>query len=270
MLEHDAFVLRKNLLLRVKLHEILRQLGDTTGKDCLEVGSSNGAFCLQLRRRGGQWETASADAATAQGLKTQLEGDVAVVEAGQLPFAESQFDVVVLMDFLEREADDNAVIAECHRVLKPDGFLVLGVTHAKPWSLLYPIQSVLGVTFERRGWRRRGYTEGQLFAILKDGFNVHGTRKYSRFLIQLVDAMTRNALGRPSEPGRRERGGWKHIYGLAGPAYWLAFQLDLLLFFTRGHCLIVKAQRRAWIPRKTPVLTDGRTISEAVLSRIGA
>jgi hypothetical protein len=31
--------------------------------------------------------------------------------------------------------------------------------------------------------------------------------------------------------------------------------------------MIAMAKRRAWHPRKTPVLVDGRSISEAVLSK---
>ena len=57
------------------------------------------------------------------------------------------------------------------------------------------------------------------------------------------------------------------MYSVAGIFYVLAAQLDMLLFFTRGHYLIAHAKRRAWRPRKTPVQSDGRTITEAVLSR---
>jgi hypothetical protein len=52
------------------------------------------------------------------------------------------------------------------------------------------------------------------------------------------------------------------------PLFGLAYQLDFLLFFSRGNYLIANAKRRAWLPRKTPVLSDGRSITEAVLSKI--
>jgi hypothetical protein len=54
-----------------------------------------------------------------------------------------------------------------------------------------------------------------------------------------------------------------------GILYRLFYQLDLLLFFTKGHRMLAVAHRRAWRRRDTPVLVDGRTLSEAVLSKAG-
>jgi hypothetical protein len=53
--------------------------------------------------------------------------------------------------------------------------------------------------------------------------------------------------------------------------FWIAAQLDLLLFFTRGYHLVAIAQRKIWRPRRTPVLKDGRSIADATLNtRIGS
>ncbi|MGQ9663098.1 MAG: hypothetical protein ACUVWX_12290 [Kiritimatiellia bacterium] len=54
---------------------------------------------------------------------------------------------------------------------------------------------------------------------------------------------------------------------LGAVLYTLAYQLDLLLFFTRGYYMVASAKRRAWRPRTAPVLSDGRSLSEVVLVR---
>jgi hypothetical protein len=51
--------------------------------------------------------------------------------------------------------------------------------------------------------------------------------------------------------------------------YRLAFQLDLIIFFTRGYRMVAYGRRKGWRPRQTPVLSDGRNITEAVLKQTG-
>ena len=56
---------------------------------------------------------------------------------------------------------------------------------------------MLGLTFEKQGRVRPGYTESALFNILKDGFDVHHVRSYSRFFVEFVDAWVRYSMDRP-------------------------------------------------------------------------
>jgi hypothetical protein len=49
--------------------------------------------------------------------------------------------------------------------------------------------------------------------------------------------------------------------------YWVALQLDYLGLLARGHVLLAHCRRRQWKLRTAPILSDGRTIHEAVLSR---
>jgi SAM-dependent methyltransferase len=175
--------------------------------------------------------------------------------------------VVVVFNGMEGFPADDAFIEECHRILKPDGRLIVNVHHEKPFSLMRPLRSLLNTIREKRGLVCAGYSESQLFSILKHGFDVHHMRSYSRFFVEFVDRLVPVALeGMPiasSESARAIR----RIYRVASPFYWMAAQLDLLLFFTRGHCLVATAKRRAWRPRNAPILVDGRSISEAVLSK---
>jgi SAM-dependent methyltransferase len=194
------------------------------------------------------------------------EEDVGVLSGEELPFEKKMFDAVVIVDFLERVRSDELFIEECHKVLKPDGRLILNVARVKPYSFVGLLRRMLGLTFEGRGLARPGYTETDLFRILKDGFDVHNMRSYSRFFVELTHTFVQFAESRGGTGDGREKGG-RRLYTVANVFYRVAFQLDMLLFFTRGFSLIASAKRRGWRPRKTPVLVDGRSITEAVLSR---
>ncbi len=256
----------KSIPLQIRLQEIRRVIGEPDGLKCLDFGNDNGAFSLHLRRSGGRWQTIVRDGAVAEGAGELLGEAVTVYHGGDVEIADKTFDLVVVGSGLEAAPDGRAFIEMCHRILKPDGRILVCVPRVKPGSLLNPLRRYL---VRRRGGAAagevpaRGYTEGQLFRTLKDGFDVHLMRSYSRFFVELADTL----------------GGDPHSRGAAGPGdehlmrrlsiwyvpAWIGYQLDALLFLTRGHRLIALAQRRPWLPRKTPVLTDGRSISEAVL-----
>jgi SAM-dependent methyltransferase len=267
---NDAHVFRKSVPMRAELHEIVRALGTIADKMCLDIGSRNGVLSHYLRRLGGKWSSAVATDAAAESLRRVVGEDVHVLEGPVLPFKKKTFDVVVVWDFLEAVPADEDFIEECHRVLQPDGLLVVHVPHDKAWTLLRPMRALLKLGPASRGLARSGYSEARLFGILKNGFNVHNMRSYSRFFVEFVDCFVRFLERRvdPAAPDHDRR--IMRIYSVANPFYWIANQVDMLLFFARGHYLVASAKRRAWRPRNAPVLADGRSISEAVLSRPGA
>jgi SAM-dependent methyltransferase len=265
--QKHAHIFRKSVPLRVKLYEVLRALGRTEGQVCLDIGSENGMVNHHLRRQGGKWYSLVLRESLEKPVQALAGDDVFVLKDPVLPFKKKIYDAVVIVDGLERIAQDDNFIEECHKILKPEGRVVVNVGHQKSWSLIGAIRSLLKQGAAERGLARPGYTESQLFSVLKHGFDVVNVRSYSRFFVELVDAFTQFFAGRvegglPDSDRRTMR-----IYSIAGPFFWLAHQMDLLLFFTRGHYLVAVAKRRAWRPRKAPVLVDGRSISEVVLSR---
>ena len=262
-------IFRKCLPLQVCLQEISRTLGPTEDLSCLDIGDENGLISYHLRKRGGKWCSVATRPESVPSLKQVLSENVFAMDKNGLPFKKKTFDAVVVVSALELFANDSAFIEECHRVLKPDGRLVVHTIRTKPFSLVNLVRRALGVTYQKKEWVRAGYTEPELFTILKDGFDVHNMRAYSRFFTELVDAVVdRLSLGPRARNGGRDAR-LSRIYSVAGPFYRLAFQLDMLLFLNRGHHLIATAKRRAWRPRKAPILVDGRSITEAVLSRPG-
>lgn len=264
--ERHHRVFRKCLPMQLKLQEIVRCLGDTEGRTCLDIGAESGVISAHLRHRGGTWHTAVRGEKAAEAVRGLVEDNVHPLEGDTLPFRKKTFDAVVVVSSLEEVADDRAFIEECHRVLKPDGQLILNVAHHKSWTLIHPLQRMLGVSALQRDRVRPGYSESELFHILKHGFDVHSMRSYCRFFLQFTHTIVEWLVARMKRRGARDDAVVR-LVTVMGLFYRVADQLDLFLFATRGFFLIASAKRRAWLPRKTPVLVDGRSISEAVLSK---
>jgi SAM-dependent methyltransferase len=261
-------VFRQSLPLQVMLHEVLKSLGPTAGQDCLEIGADNGMVSYYLRKQGGDWTTVVTGQKAVEAVRAVCGGEVHVIKDAALPFRKKVFDTVIIFDYLARIQMDSAFVEECHRTLKPDGRLIVHTPRIQAWTAMRGIRRMLGVSSEVLGQARLGYTETMLFNLLKDGFDVHNMHAYSRFFVELVTALKAAALRRAegADTGDQERRAAR-IGAVAGVLYRLAFQLDMLLFMTKGHRLVAVAKRRGWRSRATPVLVDGRSITEAVLSR---
>ncbi len=252
----SVHVFRKSVPMQVTLQQILKAVGELEGRSCLAIGSGNAMMSYQLRRGGGVWQELVSDEETAGNIHEVVGEDVRVFDGNSLPFRAKSFDVVVILDSLQEQPSDAAFVEMCHKVLKPDGQLVVCAPREKRMTLVSPVRSLFGLA-------TGGYTERRLFNILKSGFDVMQMRSYSRFFVEFVDAIVQGLAHRRRE---REPAALLRLYTVAYVFYWIAYQLDLLIFFARGHRLIAGAKRRAWRSRDAPILVDGRSISEAVLS----
>ncbi len=104
------------------------------GMRVLDVGCGNGCYTLELARR----------AASVCGLDIQMSNLEAFREpiprvqgmGESLPLAPETFDAVMMIEVLEHTTSDTGALAECFRVLKPGGRLVLFVPNR-----LYPMES---------------------------------------------------------------------------------------------------------------------------------
>ena len=265
--ESELQIFRKALPQRIRLREISQLIGRAKGKVCLDAGFDNGIMSRTLRKQDGAWQTLVRDPARAAQVSAVLGDKVSVFDGKTLPYPDKTFDIVVLSGLLEHVQDDNVVITECHRVLKPAALLIVDVRHAKRWSIINTLESTLGLTPQRLALAREGYSESQLFHLLKGGFDVHALRSYSGIFTQLVDVLVRHQLNQCPPETRDEQA--VGIYSRAFPLYWIAFQLlDVLAVFTKGYRLLAYAKRHAWHSREPPVLNDGRSLPDVVVSRI--
>ncbi len=266
--EDHLFVFRKSLPLQVKLQEVRKTLGKAEGLSCLEIGFDNVVASYLLRKGGGKWETVVVNPDLEEVATAVLGEGTRVQEGNSLPFRKMTFDVVVAVNVLEKVESDSELIEECHRVLKPNGRLIAVVPHAKIWSLVNVFRGLIGATFERLGCVRPGYTEQQLFRALKHGFDVMHVRSFLRFFVEIVNVFVSSAIhSQPQDDTTVAH--QKEVHKWAAPLWRIAYQLDLLLLLTRGFTFVVTCKRHIWLPRSAPVLADGRSIGEAVLSKAG-
>ena len=249
---------KQPLPLRLELEAVERILQTLRVQklSCLAVGFRTPAASRHLQQGGGYWTSVGIRPENPKSPVGESTEDLAILGANALlPFADKQFDIVVLASGTlsgDREAD-TALIHESHRVLKVSGYLILTVEYAKPFglaNLLNHRHSVTGTGGQ--------YSEAALFDLLKMGFDWLGLRTCCRFCVQMV----RQWLDR-QQPASSDTPFMTAIY-------WCARLGDGLIFFTRGYLVTAYGRRKGWRPRKTPKLADGRAISEAVLHKLGS
>lgn len=246
----------KSVMKQAKLKAILECLPDTDGLVCMDIGGDNGVVSYYLRQRGGAWKSADLTEEAVASIKELAGDECLVLDGGRTPFEDGTFDLVVIIDFLEHIPDDRGFVAEMNRVMKDNGLLVVNVPHHKKLSTIRPLRLLLGLTDEKHGHLRPGYTLEGLKELFGGLFEVSAHRTYSRFFSEFVDALLSfvyttvgKGKGKESQKGvivtskDVKGGGMFRIFSAAYPFIWLFTRLDKLLFFTRGYSLIVKARK---------------------------
>ena len=270
---------KRSVRRQTRLRKIKELINSTTNQTCLEITAGDGMISTGLREGGGRWKTLVLSEATKAALNWFVEDQVEVFPGVSIHEPDGTFDLVVIVDALERIRDDYAFIKECHRVLKPEGRLVLTAARKIVCLGVCPLRSMLGLSWRAKGLERPGYTSGELFEVLKDGFDVPETESYSTCCVEvpglLCEAAANKLVHEPyNMPG--ENAGTEEFYHYAKlnafamaayPLMWLLGKLEeQILFFLPGHNLIAKTKRRVWRVRKQPVLIDGRSIAEAAIN----
>lgn len=105
------------------------------GKRLLEAGSGEGYGACLLRDAGAQVTALDYDAYSVDHARAAYPG-LTVVRGNlvSLPFDDAGFDTVVSLQTIEHLWDQDAFIAECHRVLRPGGDLWIST----PNTLTFP------------------------------------------------------------------------------------------------------------------------------------
>src|SRR5687768_1544266 len=153
-----------------------------------------------LRRRGGRWASGDLTDESVASIRELVGTDVHRVEGAALPFPDAEFDRVAVVDMLEHVADDRAFMSELARITRPGGRLVVNTPHLKN-TLLRRLRHGLGLTDEKHGHLRPGYTAEDLRLLLAPHFELETHRTYSRFFSELVDTAINVALERLGKKG---------------------------------------------------------------------
>ena len=263
---------KRSIRRQMRLWKIKQQLGAVLGQQCLEISAGDGVISQQLHLDGGSWKTLVPSVEAHAALSYFVKDPVEVLQDETIDEPDHSFDVVVIVDALERMRDDRAFIRECHRVLKTDGRLIITVAHKSIFCLG-------SYWWRKKGMKRSGYTSGEFFDVLKDGFDVPETDSYSTCCIEVpgrvfeifANKVARGTYNMPSaDADTEEFYHYTKLYALGSlvyPLMWLVSKLEgTLLFVLPGHNMVAKTKRRIWRERRTPILIDGRSIAEAALN----
>jgi len=262
---------KRSIRRQVRLQKIKGFLGATSHQNILEITAGDPLLSSRLHAGGGAWTTLTLDSETATSFSWFIHSEVKVVDEAGIDALDHTYDVVLLTDVLERVRDDRSLIKACHRVLKPEGRLVI---HGMQKSFLGLDQWIRPM----RAWERTGYTSHEFFDVLKDGFDVPETVAYSTYFFEFLgvigERIANTITGGPyTQPGKDIRSEQFYQYrqlqflvSSVFPLMWLLGKIDSMLFFLPGRWVIAKTKRRVWRKRRTPILVDGRSIAEAALN----
>ncbi|MDD2943927.1 MAG: class I SAM-dependent methyltransferase [bacterium] len=178
----------RSVLKQEKLRQIKLSLPEINTQKCLDLGADNGVISYLLRADGGTWWSADLTPSVVAAIRRMVDSNVALV-TGPLPYEDSFFDVVVVIDMLEHVEDDRYFINELSRILKPGGLLIINAPNLKRYSLLRIFRNVIGQTDEAHGHLRPGYDESALRNLTKNSFKMSGSRTYSGFFSETIDTL---------------------------------------------------------------------------------
>ena len=247
-----VMLFNRSVLKQRKFKEITDALGATDQLNCLDIGSDNGVISYFLRGRGGAWKSADLDEKAIRSIRELVHCDVYQIDGRRMPFRDNEFDLVVIVDFLEHIESDREFIEELFRVIKPGGALIINVPHIKN-SLLRKLRIAIGQTDEKHGHVRPGYTVADLTGLLSGRFTIVSDRTYSKFFSECIDTLIAfvfgllKGQGSSSQKGLLVTGGdlrqyqrMFKVYSLIYPVVWFFGKLDVLLFWCTGYMLIVR------------------------------
>jgi SAM-dependent methyltransferase len=269
---------RKGLKKRLRL-KALKQLllPIEPGERCLLLtcGDNNGAMNYFLRELGGQWSWADLEDHAIPEMSRLLGDPVAHAAEDDVPFGDAEFDRIVVIDVHEHVDDPSIVSKEIARLLKPGAQLIVTTPNGDESKLAVRIKSLVGMSKEAYGHKRVGLIAPEIEALMRNS-SVQPRKRmwFSGFFTEMLELsinfmyvkVLRKDDKEPAHPQHHhdEDDGHDHaeiapataeqlrkvqksyrLYSIIFPFYWLISQLDRLLFFVEGYCVIVEGTREA-------------------------
>lgn len=257
----------RSLKKKLKLRALKPFLGGAAGRSCLLLtcGDNNGALNYRLRQEGGRWTWAEFEDAGRPAMEELLGEPVLLLdkETCRLPFADSQFDLLVSIDVHEHLQRPGLLAAEFARVLKPGGRTVVSTPNGDEGKPVVRLKRWSGMGNLEYGHVRTGFTVAQLRELLAGAGRAPGrsasyAKFFTEFLELLINWLYVKVLSRDRAPGsgiapstlqklQQVKKSYR-AYSILYPFFWAFSQLDRLLFFSEGYAVIVEAKKKGTNP----------------------
>lgn len=242
----------KSPLKQKKYQMITSMIGEDYKGKCLDIGSDNGVISYFLREKGGEWVSADLIPETVESIKSLVKENVFQIDELKTPFNDNEFDLVVIVDYLEHIETDKEFVLEIKRILKPNGTLICNVPNPNNGPLRW-VRHLIGQTDEAHGHVRPGYNLKELKILLGDDFKIEKSSSYSRFFSAFIDTGLTFGMellkGKGSKKGTVMTGADLNkfeksfkLYSLIYPIVALFVKLDDIFFFLPGNMLIARVK----------------------------
>lgn len=252
---------KKSIKKKEKLRLINRIVAFNPTRMALDLGCAQGMLSYYVRQKGGFWVSADEDRSNLLAARDLLGKGLVRLRGDALSFPDRTFDLVLCLDYLEHVDNDDGVLDEVARVLRPNGQVILVTPHTGRFYVFHRLRAVLGLKLEFFGHKREGYTLSGLEAKLRRARlhleeKAYYSRTFSEFFELVLNFIYVKILApRPTEmkrdgyirPSTGEEFGAQNrpftLYTLIYPVVWLFSRLDSLLFFQKGYSLMVRARK---------------------------
>jgi len=253
----------KSLKKKLKFAHLQRHLGDVQGRRCLLLtcGDNNGALNYLFRELGGTWSWADVEERSLPEMERFLASPVAHVNPERLQFPDDAFDRIIVIDTHEHLPDPEPFNRELARILAPGGRLIVTIPNGDTAKPAIVLKNLVGMTKESYGHCRWGYNRRQLSALVQGvGLKVVSSSSYARFFTEVLELAINfvyvKILSRKSKapveagviaPATAEQlksveKSYK-MYARIYPIMWAISQLDHLLVWDSGYCVVVAAEK---------------------------
>jgi len=135
------------------------------GKKVLDVGCGVGRLAKMLSDQGREVYGIDVETSFLKKAPVSIRGQLVRGSGQNLPFISNVFDTVVMEEVIEHLQHPSVAVQECHRVLKPEGHLILSTPNARVY---YAIRFLLHYNFPYDHVRE--YTLAELRSLLMGTF----------------------------------------------------------------------------------------------------
>jgi SAM-dependent methyltransferase len=238
---------------RKKVQALLQFVGNAQAKTCLLLtcGDNTGAMNYYFIQNGGNWFHADLQEENLASLKQLTHGRLAYMDVRGDCYKPASFDLIVVLDVLEHIRTDVAFMQRLQQALRPGGRVIVTVPNAGADLLANHIRNAMGMTPDKYGHVRGGYTVPELNHTLQQaGYRVVRDGGYSRIITELIELVINfvyvkvmnkgnaqhkeGVIAPTSHQDLKKHGLSYRLFSLLSPVLWMVSQLDRF-FFWGGH-----------------------------------